>query len=284
MNARSPCSHACPCTAASTTAARGTSRCPGAWRRHAQPEHRRVARRASRSRERRRRRRGRGRAARVRGVARRRAARARAHPAARSRSCCASTRDELALIDAANCGNPVREMVERRAGRRGADRFLRRTRHRDEGRVDPDGARTSSTSRCASRSASSRASSRSTIRSCSPPASRPRRSPPATRVIVKPPDQAPLSSLRLAELVDGLLPAGVFNVLPGDRDTGAALAAHTDVAMVAIIGSVAAGRAVMRAASDTVKPRAARAGRQERADRVSRRRSGRGRRRRWSPA
>jgi betaine-aldehyde dehydrogenase len=73
-------------------------------------------------------------------------------------------------------------------------------------------------------------------------------------IIVKPPDQAPLSALRLAELVDGLLPPGVFNVVPGDRDTGAALASHKDVAMVAIIGSVAAGRAVMRAASETVKP------------------------------
>jgi betaine-aldehyde dehydrogenase len=73
-------------------------------------------------------------------------------------------------------------------------------------------------------------------------------------VIVKPPDQAPLSALRLAELTDGLLPPGVFNVVPGDRDTGAALASHRDVAMVAIIGSLAAGRAVMRAASDTVKP------------------------------
>jgi betaine-aldehyde dehydrogenase len=73
-------------------------------------------------------------------------------------------------------------------------------------------------------------------------------------VIVKPPDQSPLSALRLAELVDGLLPAGVFNVLPGNRDTGAALASHKDVAMVALIGSLAAGRAVMRAASATVKP------------------------------
>ncbi len=73
-------------------------------------------------------------------------------------------------------------------------------------------------------------------------------------VIIKPPDQSPLSALRLAELMDGLLPAGVFNVLPGDRDTGAALASHKDVAMVALIGSVAAGRAVMRAASETVKP------------------------------
>jgi betaine-aldehyde dehydrogenase len=73
-------------------------------------------------------------------------------------------------------------------------------------------------------------------------------------VVVKPPDQAPLSALRLAELMGDLLPAGVFNVIPGNRETGAALAAHRDVAMVAIIGSVAAGRAVMRAASDTVKP------------------------------
>ncbi|MDQ6922612.1 MAG: aldehyde dehydrogenase family protein [Pseudomonadota bacterium] len=73
-------------------------------------------------------------------------------------------------------------------------------------------------------------------------------------VVMKPPDQAPLSALRLAELIDGLLPAGVFNVVPGNRETGAALAAHPGVGMVAIIGSVAAGRAVMRLASDTVKP------------------------------
>jgi betaine-aldehyde dehydrogenase len=73
-------------------------------------------------------------------------------------------------------------------------------------------------------------------------------------VIVKPPEQAPLSALRLAELLDGLLPPGVFNVLPGNAGTGAALASHRDVAMVAIIGSVNAGRAVMRAASATVKP------------------------------
>ena len=73
-------------------------------------------------------------------------------------------------------------------------------------------------------------------------------------VIVKPPEQAPLSSLRLAELIDGILPPGVFNVVPGGREVGAALAGHKDVAMVALIGSVPTGRAVMRAASETVKP------------------------------
>jgi betaine-aldehyde dehydrogenase len=73
-------------------------------------------------------------------------------------------------------------------------------------------------------------------------------------LIVKPPEQAPLSSLRLAELVDGLLPPGVFNVVPGGREVGAALASHPGVAKVAIIGSVPAGRAVMRAAGETIKP------------------------------
>jgi betaine-aldehyde dehydrogenase len=73
-------------------------------------------------------------------------------------------------------------------------------------------------------------------------------------VIVKPPEQAPLSALRLAELIGGLLPPGVFNVLPGGREVGAALASHHDIAMVALIGSVPTGRAVMRAAAETIKP------------------------------
>ncbi len=73
-------------------------------------------------------------------------------------------------------------------------------------------------------------------------------------VIVKPPEQAPLSALRLAELVGHLLPPGVFNVLPGGREVGGALVAHPDVAMIALIGSVPTGRAVMRAAADRIKP------------------------------
>ncbi len=73
-------------------------------------------------------------------------------------------------------------------------------------------------------------------------------------VIVKPPEQAPLSALRIAELSEDLFPAGVFNVLPGSREAAAHLAAHPGVAMVALVGSVPAGRAVMRAAADTLKP------------------------------
>ena len=73
-------------------------------------------------------------------------------------------------------------------------------------------------------------------------------------VIIKPPEQAPLSGLRLAELVGGMLPPGVFGLLTGGRECGAALAGHRGVAMVTLIGSVPTGRAVMRAAAETLKP------------------------------
>jgi len=36
-------------------------------------------------------------------------------------------------------------------------------------------------------------------------------------VVIKPPEQAPLSSLRLFELIEGILPPGVFNVVPAAR-------------------------------------------------------------------
>ena len=72
-------------------------------------------------------------------------------------------------------------------------------------------------------------------------------------IVMKPPEQAPLSSLRLAELIDGLLPPGVFNLVPGGKEAGAALAAHPGVAKIALIGSVPTGKAVMRAAADTLK-------------------------------
>mgnify|MGYP001159211525 CR=1 FL=1 len=73
-------------------------------------------------------------------------------------------------------------------------------------------------------------------------------------VVVKPADQTPLSALRLAELFADVLPAGVFNVVTGDRGTGAALAAHPLVARSSLVGSVATGKAVLRAAAEFVRP------------------------------
>ncbi|MFL6821067.1 MAG: aldehyde dehydrogenase family protein, partial [Xanthobacteraceae bacterium] len=49
-------------------------------------------------------------------------------------------------------------------------------------------------------------------------------------IVVKPPEQAPLSSLRLAELIDGILPPGVWNLVPGGKEVGQLLASHPDVA------------------------------------------------------
>ncbi|MFD6815721.1 gamma-aminobutyraldehyde dehydrogenase [Microbacterium sp. NPDC060132] len=72
-------------------------------------------------------------------------------------------------------------------------------------------------------------------------------------VVLKPAEATPLTTLLLAEIVAGHTPPGVFNVVLGDRDTGAALIAHPVPQMVAITGSVRAGMAVARSAADDVK-------------------------------
>ncbi|MEW2399253.1 aldehyde dehydrogenase family protein [Streptomyces sp. NPDC046862] len=73
-------------------------------------------------------------------------------------------------------------------------------------------------------------------------------------LVLKPSEQTPLTTLKFAELVADLLPAGVLNVVNGYGPTvGARLAEHPDVNMIALTGSVASGRAVARAAADTLK-------------------------------
>ena len=72
-------------------------------------------------------------------------------------------------------------------------------------------------------------------------------------VVLKPPEQAPLSTIRLMELLQDLFPPGVLNCVTGGRDTGAALVAHPGVAAVGLVGSVPAGKAVWKAAGDTLK-------------------------------
>jgi betaine-aldehyde dehydrogenase len=72
-------------------------------------------------------------------------------------------------------------------------------------------------------------------------------------LVVKPADQTPLSSLRIAELWQDVFPPGVFNVVTGGRNAGVALVAHPKVAKIGFIGSVPAGRAVMAGAAATLK-------------------------------
>ncbi len=74
-------------------------------------------------------------------------------------------------------------------------------------------------------------------------------------VVLKPAEEAPLTPLRVAELVmEAGIPPGVVNVVPGYGETaGAALAAHPDVDKVAFTGSVGTGQAIVRASAGNLK-------------------------------
>ncbi len=72
-------------------------------------------------------------------------------------------------------------------------------------------------------------------------------------VVLKPAESTPLTTLLLAEIVAQHTPAGVLNVVLGDRETGVALVEHPTPQMVAITGSVRAGMAVARSAANDVK-------------------------------
>jgi len=74
-------------------------------------------------------------------------------------------------------------------------------------------------------------------------------------VILKPSEEASLSTLRLAELVlEAGIPPGVVNVVTGyGGEAGAALAAHPDVDKVAFTGSVATGQKLVHASAGNFK-------------------------------
>ncbi len=73
--------------------------------------------------------------------------------------------------------------------------------------------------------------------------------------VIKPSANSPLSTVRIAQLADGIFPDGVLNVVTGTgREAGAPLAEHDDVRKVSFTGSTAVGETVMRAAADHVAP------------------------------
>ncbi len=73
-------------------------------------------------------------------------------------------------------------------------------------------------------------------------------------MVLKPSELTPLTALRLAELSRDILPPGVLNVLCGKGgDVGVGLVEHRDVAMVSLTGGVATGKAIARAAADSLK-------------------------------
>jgi len=72
-------------------------------------------------------------------------------------------------------------------------------------------------------------------------------------VVLKPSDTTPASTVWMANLMAEFLPAGVFNVVCGERETGAALVNHKRPDMVSITGSVGAGIQVAESAAKQVK-------------------------------
>ena len=72
--------------------------------------------------------------------------------------------------------------------------------------------------------------------------------------VLKPAEQTPASTLRLAELAQEIFPPGVINVITGDGDpVGVAMVNHPGIGMISLTGNVATGKEVARAAAGTLK-------------------------------
>ncbi|MGI8725455.1 MAG: gamma-aminobutyraldehyde dehydrogenase [Methyloceanibacter sp.] len=73
-------------------------------------------------------------------------------------------------------------------------------------------------------------------------------------IVIKPSEQTPLTTLKLAKIIADIFPEGVVNVITGrGATTGNALINHPKVAMVSLTGSIDTGRKVLQAASATLK-------------------------------
>lgn len=75
-------------------------------------------------------------------------------------------------------------------------------------------------------------------------------------VVSKPSPMTPLASLRMIELMNEVLPAGVVNSVSSadtDFNMGAAMSAHEDIAKIVFTGSCATGQKVMQSSAETMK-------------------------------
>ncbi|WP_248767285.1 MULTISPECIES: aldehyde dehydrogenase family protein [unclassified Pseudomonas] len=74
-------------------------------------------------------------------------------------------------------------------------------------------------------------------------------------VVLKPDENASLSTLEFAELAGRILPAGVINVVPGfGAEVGSAITAHPDIAKLAFTGSPEIGRVIGCAGAQRLVP------------------------------
>jgi acyl-CoA reductase-like NAD-dependent aldehyde dehydrogenase len=72
-------------------------------------------------------------------------------------------------------------------------------------------------------------------------------------VVIKPSPFTPLSTLRLVELMNQVLPPGVINVVTGGPEVGNHLATHPNIDKIVFTGSIATGKQIMSGAAQTLK-------------------------------
>ena len=179
---------------------------------------------------------------------------------------------ELAMIDAADCGNPVAEMVSDALIAAAQTEFFAGLVTEMKGSSIPMGPDAVNFSVREPRGVVARIIPfNHPFMFCAGKSAAPLAA--GNTVIVKPPEQSPLSSLRLAELIDGILPPGVFNVVPGGKEVGAALAEPSGRRDGGADRQRADGPRRDACGLRHAQARDARTRRQERADRLSGRRS-----------
>ncbi len=72
-------------------------------------------------------------------------------------------------------------------------------------------------------------------------------------VISKPSGLTPLSTIKLVEIINNHLPAGVINIVTGERGIGSGITAHPGINKIVFTGSTPTGQSVMRNAADNLK-------------------------------
>lgn len=160
--------------------------------------------------------------------------------------------DELAMIDAANCGNPIREMKGDANVAAAMIEFCAGLVTEVKGETIPMGEGVLNMSVREPYGVVARI-----VAYNHPIMFTAGKMGPALAtgnvVIMKPPYQAPLSAYRMMELIDGIMPPGVINILTAGREGSEALVAHPDVPRLSLIGSVPTGRAIAKSAADRLK-------------------------------
>lgn len=72
-------------------------------------------------------------------------------------------------------------------------------------------------------------------------------------VVMKPSPHTPLTSLKLVELLNTVLPPGVLNIVTGDAEVGDRISAHPGIDKIVFTGSTPTGKRIMERAGSTLK-------------------------------